>query len=151
MPNTKNYKEYLNSPEWKQFRLEQLQKAKFKCVVCADNGLLNVHHRTYDVLGRESSSDCAVLCPQCHAKHHDKFIGNNSLLDQIELQRQYTREFKRERNALQSGILAAKRCLKDNELQTAYSILYEFANLFSTTGGSTDYPDILFKDVWKSS
>lgn len=72
MPS-KDYLEYLKSPEWKLRRKIALDHAGHRCQLCnSKRQPLNAHHRTYENLGRELAADIVVLCETCHAKHHDK-------------------------------------------------------------------------------
>lgn len=67
-----DYRAHLQSPEWRVMRRLKLEDAGYRCQVCNGDELLQVHHRTYDRLGRERFQDLTVLCDACHAKHHDK-------------------------------------------------------------------------------
>lgn len=64
------YAEYLKSPEWKKKRSIVLRMAGYRCQICNDSGLLNVHHRTYERLGCEWKADLLVLCQPCHETFH---------------------------------------------------------------------------------
>lgn len=68
------YKEYLQSEHWKETRRQALKRAGFKCQLCNQGGMLDVHHRTYERRGEEKNSDLIVLCRPCHAKFHDKDV-----------------------------------------------------------------------------
>lgn len=67
-----NYKEYLESPHWKETRLKALDRAGYRCQLCCSKVDLNVHHNTYKNLNNEDPKDLFVLCRKCHAKFHDK-------------------------------------------------------------------------------
>lgn len=72
------YSEYLRTPEWRDKRKSALSRALYRCQLCNVNGndenvILQVHHRTYENLGRELSSDLIVLCKPCHYRHHRHF------------------------------------------------------------------------------
>lgn len=60
------YKEYLETPEWKQRRLLKVKSAGYRCQVCNSDGSLEVHHRTYERRGAERMEDLTVLCHPCH-------------------------------------------------------------------------------------
>jgi 5-methylcytosine-specific restriction endonuclease McrA len=66
------YSEYLETPEWRVTRRHATKAAEDKCQRCGRlSRRLDVHHRTYERLGREDSmSDLEVLCRQCHQKEH---------------------------------------------------------------------------------
>jgi 5-methylcytosine-specific restriction endonuclease McrA len=69
------YSEYLETPEWDKTRKAALKRAHYRCQLCNAHGVLHVHHKTYENLGREPSQDLIVLCKDCHRKHHD--IGDS--------------------------------------------------------------------------
>jgi len=61
------YAEYLKSRHWQRQRKEALERAGHRCQVCnVDELPLEVHHRTYERLGREVPDDLFVLCEVCH-------------------------------------------------------------------------------------
>lgn len=66
------YKEYLQTDHWLSLRYQTLKIAGFRCQLCNKSGSLQVHHRTYERRGSEEVSDLISLCPDCHAKFHDK-------------------------------------------------------------------------------
>lgn len=67
----KNYRKYLESPEWKAKRLEALNHYGRKCSICGAKQRLRVHHKTYGSLGNEPMKHLAVLCEDCHAVEHE--------------------------------------------------------------------------------
>jgi 5-methylcytosine-specific restriction endonuclease McrA len=67
-----DYKQYLTSPEWQVLRRLKLAEADGRCQVCNGGGVLHVHHRSYERLGREILTDLTVLCADCHNLFHDK-------------------------------------------------------------------------------
>jgi 5-methylcytosine-specific restriction endonuclease McrA len=71
MPET--YGRYLRSPAWRAKARAALERAGWKCQVCgADRWLtrLDVHHNSYECLGREAPEDLCVLCRHCHQLFH---------------------------------------------------------------------------------
>ena len=68
------YPRYLRTPEWQQTRADALVRAGNCCSLdVTHTGDLEVHHRTYERLGSEHSSDLVVLCHACHQLHHNMF------------------------------------------------------------------------------
>lgn len=65
------YYDYLETPEWQERRQRALKRAGYRCQTCNAQGILNVHHRTYERRGCELDSDLIVLCRDCHQKFHD--------------------------------------------------------------------------------
>ena len=64
-------KDYLNSKHWKkQFRRRWMKRYGAWCRGCFFNGRLDLHHYTYDRVGRELDSDVVTLCRQCHDVAH---------------------------------------------------------------------------------
>lgn len=64
------YAEYLTSPSWKMRRDAAVKRAEGRCQLCNSDANLNVHHRTYENVGREKPTDLTVLCRSCHEKFH---------------------------------------------------------------------------------
>jgi hypothetical protein len=66
-----DYYAYLKSPEWAVRRQWKLEAAENRCQLCDATDRLQVHHRTYERLGKERIADLIVLCERCHRKFHD--------------------------------------------------------------------------------
>lgn len=67
-----SYTEYLRSPQWQKKRRRAFKKYGKACSVCGATTQLQVHHRHYKTLYRESVDDLAILCAGCHANHHEE-------------------------------------------------------------------------------
>jgi 5-methylcytosine-specific restriction endonuclease McrA len=65
------YFEYLRSEPWKLKAEAAKARAGHRCQVCNSADRLDVHHRTYERLGRELDSDLTVLCRPCHQLFED--------------------------------------------------------------------------------
>ena len=64
------YKEYLESDDWKRKRHVVLKRDKGKCVRCGDKAV-QVHHLKYSrKMGREPIDWLESLCISCHEKEH---------------------------------------------------------------------------------
>lgn len=66
------YSEYLLTPHWRRCRERAFAHYGRVCVLCPTSSGLQVHHRNYKRLGRETLEDLIVLCGRCHAKFHRK-------------------------------------------------------------------------------
>ena len=78
------YRAYLQSTAWKRRRQSKLSQADYRCEFrtarpragqphperCCQNRFLEVHHNTYERLGREVDSDLDVLCWFHHMLEH---------------------------------------------------------------------------------
>lgn len=71
-PDRMSYKEYLQTDHWKQTRKEALDRAGNKCSVCGATARLQVHHNSYQRLGKEIPTDLTVLCDPCHSVFHER-------------------------------------------------------------------------------
>lgn len=70
---TINYREYIQSKEWKAKAKAAKHRANYRCEQCGvlkPEHLLHAHHLTYERLGNERKSDLKVLCNECHAEEH---------------------------------------------------------------------------------
>lgn len=70
IPYREWYRQYLESPEWRE--RADATKARFsgRCALCNAEGSLEAHHRTYDHVGDERPEDLTALCSDCHRAYH---------------------------------------------------------------------------------
>lgn len=73
------YDDYLTSEHWKQIRDRKLEEQDWQCERCGHYARrdhdgarigLDVHHLTYERLGREEMADLEALCRTCHEEEH---------------------------------------------------------------------------------
>lgn len=57
---------YLESSDWEKKKKVALALAGNACQLCKSTHGLQVHHNTYERLGRERHSDLIVLCDRCY-------------------------------------------------------------------------------------
>lgn len=79
------YKQYLLSPEWRQKRINILQRDKC-CRACKSETGLQVHHLHYWNIYKEKEEDLLVLCYKCHDELHKmqkSFFNNGSTIKEI--------------------------------------------------------------------
>jgi 5-methylcytosine-specific restriction endonuclease McrA len=63
------YDKYLRSTRWKNIRKDMMKLRKSSCERCGRQApSLDVHHKTYDRLGRELIADLELLCQSCHVE-----------------------------------------------------------------------------------
>ncbi len=70
---TKEYKKYIKSQEWKNIKLDILQVRGNYCEICKEQrqvNILHLHHKTYKNLFNEKAEDLQLLCPNCHMEVH---------------------------------------------------------------------------------
>ncbi len=65
-----DYQKYLQGPSWRVTRNHALRLAGYRCFRCGTNRSLQVHHKTYERLGREWDQDLEVVCEPCHNGIH---------------------------------------------------------------------------------
>ena len=83
-PPTLTYREYIDSPAWKRKRAAAIKHNGSKCNICGGKSYLQVHHLTYERLGREEMSDLEVLCKFCHGlEHEDKYTPQDPLSERF--------------------------------------------------------------------
>lgn len=70
--SSSTYHDYLLSTIWARTRQLAFEFYGRRCCLCNSEDDLNVHHRTYERLGRERLADLVVLCRECHATFHGK-------------------------------------------------------------------------------
>lgn len=64
------YREYLQTPEWREKRNQKVEEAGGGCQLRDQTGALDVHHRTYANRGHEPMTDLIALCRECHELFH---------------------------------------------------------------------------------
>jgi hypothetical protein len=57
---------YLRSPHWRARRAQAIGRAGGRCEHCGARDRLEIHHLTYERLGRERDRDLRALCHRCH-------------------------------------------------------------------------------------
>ncbi len=66
------YNAYLQTPEWQAIRVKVLRRDRGICQGCGEAGATQVHHLTYDRVGREMLFDLVSVCRPCHLAIHKK-------------------------------------------------------------------------------
>ena len=79
-----NYKKYLKSPHWREFKNRVYTYLKdrnqFCCEFCRKSDLiLHIHHKTYKRMGNERIGDVFLLCENCHFGIHKLEKQNKKL------------------------------------------------------------------------
>lgn len=70
--NKAEYHKYLKSDKWNRVRTHVLSRDSYKCRFCNSGLDLNVHHRSYEYIGREMKqlTDLITICSRCHSLLH---------------------------------------------------------------------------------
>jgi hypothetical protein len=63
---------YYKCAWWKHTRQAAIERANSRCEHCESIYNLQVHHLTYERLGKEIPEDLQVLCFECHRQAHSK-------------------------------------------------------------------------------
>ena len=66
------YNEYLQTGEWKHKRQIVIDRAQGVCEGCGEAAPTEVHHFSYDDVGREFLFQLAAFCRMCHDRWHEK-------------------------------------------------------------------------------
>lgn len=75
-----SYKDYLKSEHWKDFKKRYQESGrKMRCAVC-EGGPIQLHHHTYDNLGKEELSDVTPLCGPHHEEVHALLKRDNKFV-----------------------------------------------------------------------
>lgn len=62
------YEKHLRSARWKNMRNDFFRLRGRRCEHCGSTCNLELHHKTYDRLGCELTTDLEILCLDCHYK-----------------------------------------------------------------------------------
>jgi hypothetical protein len=65
------YQSYLLTPQWRDKRRRVLERERYICQGCRERRAEEVHHLTYERVGRELLFDLVALCSLCHRAAHD--------------------------------------------------------------------------------
>lgn len=68
----KKYKKYILSKAWQKVRMQAFDFYQNNCCKCGNRYNLQVHHRNYKNLYKETMIDVMLLCETCHLEHHRK-------------------------------------------------------------------------------
>lgn len=74
-----NYRAYIKSEAWAIVRRAYYAQRKRACALCSATEDLELHHKTYEHLGREVEhlDDLICLCFRCHDEVHQKRSSKN--------------------------------------------------------------------------
>ena len=80
------YNKYINSEAWEDKKTQVLTRDGYRCVCCNTQAVdvpLDVHHKTYDNIGKEPLSDLSSMCKTCHKfadqQRKEREAKNNAL------------------------------------------------------------------------
>ena len=60
------YEARINSEPWRKLRAKLIKTRGDQCESCHKRLPLELHHKTYERLGRELAADLVLLCSECH-------------------------------------------------------------------------------------
>lgn len=73
------YPDYIKSDEWRIVRNRILNTRGYKCERCNSRKNLQIHHLTYERLGKEEDNDLIILCQACHELVHSRAEVHTSI------------------------------------------------------------------------
>lgn len=76
-----SYKDYLKTKWWEAVKYQYRLNHGYKCYVCGATENIDLHHRTYQTIGNETSKDLVQLCRECHYKVHDIVDSGGKFVD----------------------------------------------------------------------
>jgi len=72
------YNEYLKSKHWLKKKIKYFQSYKKRtknkkkqCECCGKKSTVQLHHKTYDRIGKEKLTDLMYACKKCHEEIHE--------------------------------------------------------------------------------
>ena len=72
MNNYEDYVRYIRSSKWLNLKKKVFRYKGKICRKCGRRKSTQVHHKTYERLGKEQLSDLVPVCRVCHKKIHSK-------------------------------------------------------------------------------
>lgn len=114
-----SYKDYLLGAHWVKFRKEIISSRKI-CQHCCSKKNLNIHHKNYNNLGKETNEDVIILCNNCHSRFHKKEKWKKKMKngEDLNFTRVGVKAFKRPLYNLNSNIL--RHCNRCGENHNVY-------------------------------
>lgn len=75
------YDDYLATVHWRTKRIKIAEQNLFTCQICGKHipNCFEIHHKTYERLGRELDSDLMCLCDECHKAEHKKIAQQRAV------------------------------------------------------------------------
>jgi 5-methylcytosine-specific restriction endonuclease McrA len=70
-----DYPSYLKSKIWQKRRAKFWRQHRRECFACGAVGRIDIHHATYERIGRELDGDLVALCRWCHEEIHQLYKG----------------------------------------------------------------------------
>ena len=111
-----NYKDYLNSNHWIEFRRKIYSTRKI-CQGCSSSKKkLNIHHRNYKSLGKETEDDIIVLCEECHNRFHNKKKWKSKMKQGESLDFTFPKDLNNKYYNLSNVLEKCLRCNKEHSL-----------------------------------
>lgn len=75
----KNYAQYLRSDHWKSVKQRYANSKQPKICACCGDPKYQLHHKTYERLGKEHLKDFLPLCDCCHRQFHRYLSSHKEL------------------------------------------------------------------------
>jgi 5-methylcytosine-specific restriction endonuclease McrA len=111
MNKRREYLRCMASPQWEARRSAYFAKHRKRCAACGSKDDVQLHHRTYERMGRELDADLCPLCQRCHASVHDHHrLVRGSLAVATDLVVQRIRS-KSKRKVLARAVIVGRRHL----------------------------------------
>ena len=66
----RKYHKYLLSKKWKDFRESAFEFFGRQCGLCGNKHKLQLHHKSYRNIFKETFADVIILCSHCHGIEH---------------------------------------------------------------------------------
>jgi hypothetical protein len=66
-----SYQAYINSPIWRKKVEEYFSRHRRRCWLCGTTDKIQLHHQTYENMGREEDSDLLPVCETHHRAIHE--------------------------------------------------------------------------------
>jgi hypothetical protein len=65
--HSREYSRAITSKHWYSLKAQRILETQWRCERCGRRAhRFELHHKTYDRLGRERHGDVELLCPDCH-------------------------------------------------------------------------------------
>jgi len=113
------YREYLLTNHWKNIKQKVYLTSVYKCSKCGIKHGLQLHHKTYERVGKELLSDLVYLCRDCHNEIHQ--LNSHGLEYKLKKKKVKTNVKKKKKPQEQEKLKGSKKKKPIDQLEKAKS------------------------------
>ena len=79
----RRHREYINSLTWEKRKKQYYRKYGKFCAICGSINNINLHHKSYAMVGKEPDNHLVPLCETHHKEYHKKYPSPSKRTTQL--------------------------------------------------------------------